>query len=98
MLGDYKKIDEDKYLSESENPEKEVNVTVTICLHKDVKVKVKDYRVVDQGKDEDGNYFCEEDFSCCDLYEVLPDSVYDEIKKMEEQGWSKDEFEATLDK
>ena len=33
----------------------------------------------------------------CDLYEVLPDSVYDEIKKLEEQGWSKDEFEATLD-
>lgn len=48
-------------------PEKEIEVTVSVTLSKTIKVKVSDYEIVDSGKDEDGEYFEEVDYSNCDL-------------------------------
>lgn len=49
--------------NQDENPEVEVEVTVNLALHKTVKVKVKDYDIADEGKDEDGNPYYDLDFS-----------------------------------
>ena len=35
-----------------ENPEREVEVTISITLSKTVKIKVRDYKILDSGKDE----------------------------------------------
>ena len=50
-----------------ENPEREVEVTISITLSKTVKIKVKDYEIVDSGRDEDREYFEDIDYSNCDL-------------------------------
>lgn len=53
----------------------EIAVTVSVTLSKTVKVKVKDYIIVDEGKDEDGNYFCERDFSDTNLLAAVEEQV-----------------------
>ena len=53
--------------NQEENPEREIEVTVSVTLSKTIKVKVSDYDIIDSGKDEDGNYFEEVDYSNCDL-------------------------------
>lgn len=98
MLGSFKETDERKYLSEQENPEEEVNVCVSITLHKNFKVKVKDYRIVDEWVDEDGNYNVEKDFSECNLYDSTYDQFSEDIKNLESNGWCSDETEIILDK
>lgn len=50
-----------------DNPEREIEVTVSVTLSKTVKIKVSDYEITDSGKDEDGEYFEEVDYSNCDL-------------------------------
>lgn len=65
-----------------DNPEREVEVLVSITLSKTFKVKVSDYTITDSGKDEDGNYFEDIDYSECDLKSavesqiVLPHEAY----------------------
>jgi hypothetical protein len=49
------------------NPEREIEVTVSVTLSKTVKIKVSDYEITDSGKDEDGEYFEDIDYSNCDL-------------------------------
>lgn len=53
--------------NQEENPEREVEVTVSVTLSKVVKIRVRDYEVLDSGKDEDGIYFEDVDYSNCDL-------------------------------
>lgn len=53
--------------NQEENPEREIEVTVSVTLSKTIKVKVSDYDIINSGKDEDGNYFEEVDYSNCDL-------------------------------
>lgn len=50
-----------------DNPEREIEVTVSVTLSKTVKVRVSDYEIADSGKDEDGEYFEDIDYSNCDL-------------------------------
>lgn len=50
-----------------DNPEREIEVTVSVTLSKTVKIKVSDYSITDSGKDEDGEYFEDIDYSKCDL-------------------------------
>ena len=59
-----------------DNPEREIEVTVSVTLSKTVKIKVSDYEITDSGKDEDGNYFEDIDYSDCDLKEVVEEQVY----------------------
>ena len=88
--------EEAKYLAGNSQPETEIEVTVTVCFSKTIKIKVDDYRIVDEGVDEDKCYFREDDYSCCDIYTPAKEEVYCDVKSMEEKGWDTDEFEVTL--
>lgn len=91
-----------------DNPEREIEVTVSVTLSKTVKIKVSDYEITDSGKDEDGEYFEDIDYSNCDLKGaveeqiVLPQKAWDYIapKSRREvnaifdlKGWNVDDFE-----
>lgn len=93
-------------------PEKEVEVTISVTLSKTVKIRVNDYVMSDFGKDEDGNYFEEVDFSDCDLksavkdqitlpqdaYEFIPEDTEEEsVAKTDLEGWTVDDFEVILE-
>lgn len=94
--------------NEVDLPEKEIEVCISITLSKTVKVKVSDYTIVDSGKDEDGEYFEDIDYSDCDLKTAveeqitLPQNAYKHIlpqTKLYEnlKGWNVDEFEVMLE-
>ena len=90
-----------------DNPEREIEVTVSVTLSKTVKIKVSDYEVTDFGKDEDGEYFEDIDYSNCDLKGaveeqiVLPQEAWDYVAKTKKdvkaifdlKGWNVDDFE-----
>nr|DAO50618.1 MAG TPA: hypothetical protein [Caudoviricetes sp.] len=94
--------------NQEELPEREIEVTVSVTLSKTVKIKVSDYTITDSGKDEDGEYFEDVDYSDCDLKRAveeqitLPQNAWDYIapkSKKEVQaifdlkGWNVDEME-----
>lgn len=94
--------------NQEENPEREIEVTVSVTLSKTIKVKVSDYDIINFGKDEDGEYFEDIDYSNCDLKGavekqiVLPQKAWDYIapKTNEDvkaifdlKGWNVDDFE-----
>ena len=98
--------------NQEELPEKEIEVTVSVTLSKTVKVKVSDYEITDSGKDEDGQYFEDIDYSNCDLKKaveeqiILPQNAYKSImtntkrsKKAYEdiKDWNVDDYEIVLD-
>ena len=68
--------------NQSDNLEKEIEVTVSVTLSKTIKIKVTDYEVIDSGKDEEGDYFEKIDYSNCDLKSavenqyILPQEAY----------------------
>ena len=91
-----------------DNPEREIEVTVSVTLSKTVKVRVSDYKITDSGKDEDGECFKDIDYSDCDLKGaveeqiVLPQSAHMYVKgnpKVHEDlsNWYVDELEANLE-
>ena len=91
-----------------DNPEREIEVTVSVTLSKTVKIKVSDYEITDSGKDEDGEYFEDIDCSNCDLKSaveeqiVLPQSAHMYVKsnpKVREDlsNWCVDDLEVILD-
>ena len=91
-----------------DNPEREIEVTVSVTLSKTVKIKVSDYEITDSGKDEDGEYFEDIDCSNCDLKSaveeqiVLPQTAHMYVKsnpKVHEDlsNWCVDDFEVILD-
>ena len=91
-----------------DNPEREIEVTVSVTLSKTVKVRVSDYEITDSGKDEEGEYFENIDYSNCDLKSaveeqiVLPQSAYIHVKsnsKVHEDlsNWCVDDLEINLE-
>ena len=91
-----------------DNPEREIEVTVSVTLSKTVKIKVSDYEITDSGKDEDGEYFEDIDYSNCDLKSaveeqiVLPQSAHMYVKsnpKVHEDlsNWCVDDLEVNLE-
>ena len=91
-----------------DNPEREIDVTVSVTLSKTVKIKVSDYEITDSGKDEDGEYFEDIDYSNCDLKSaveeqiVLPQAAHIYVEgnsKIQEDlsNWCVDDFEVILD-
>lgn len=58
-----------------DNPEREIEVTVSVTLSKTVKIKVSDYQITDSGKDEDGEYFEDIDYSDCDLKRAVEEQI-----------------------
>lgn len=98
--------------NQADNPEREIEVTVSVTLSKTVKIKVSDYEITDSGKDEDGEYFEDIDYSNCDLKGaveeqiVLPQKAWiymapktkKQIKASAELcNWNVDEFEVIMD-
>lgn len=92
--------------NQSDNPEQEINVLISITLSKTVKIKVSDYEITDSGRDEDDFYFEDIDYSECDLKRavenqiVLPQEAYKYItssgnKSVKEdlKDWNVDDFE-----
>ena len=91
-----------------DNPEREIDVTVSVTLSKTVKIKVSDYEITDSGKDEDGEYFEDIDYSNCDLKSaveeqiILPQNAHMYVKsnpKVHEDlsNWCVDDLEVILD-
>ena len=91
-----------------DNPEREIEVTVSVTLSKTVKIKVSDFEITDSGKDEDGEYFEDIDYSNCDLKGavegqiVLPQSAHMYVKsnpKAHEDlnNWCVDDLEVNLE-
>ncbi len=93
-------------------PEKEIEVLVSVTLSKTVKVRVDDYKIADCGKDEDGDYFEDINYSECDLKGavenqiVLPQEAYNYVKTntkegvqahLDLMGWNVDEIECIID-
>lgn len=62
--------------NQDDNPEREIEVTVSVSLSKTVRIKVSDYEITDSGKDEDGKYFEDIDYSNCDLKGAVEEQVY----------------------
>lgn len=97
---------EDAPWNQVDNPEREIEVTVSVTLSKTVKIKVSDYGITDSGKDEDGEYFEDIDYSKCDLKRAveeqitLPQDAYKYVKGEfnndqynDLKGWCVDDFE-----
>lgn len=61
--------------NEKDIPEKEVEVCVSVTLSKTIKIKVSDYEIIDSGKDEDGEYFEDIDYSNCDLKKAVEEQI-----------------------
>ncbi len=61
---------------QEENPEREIEVLISITMSKTTKVKVSDYSITDYGKDEDGNYFEDIDYSECDLKSAVESQIF----------------------
>ena len=91
-----------------DNPEREIEVTVSVTLSKTVKIKVSDYEITDSGKDEDGEYFEDIDCSNCDLKSaveeqiVLPQTAHIYVEsnpkvQKDLSNWCVDDFEVILD-
>lgn len=94
--------------NQADNPEREIEVTVSVTISKTVKIKVSDYEITDSGKDEDGEYFEDIDYSNCDLKGaveeqiVLPQSAHMYVKgnsKVQEDlsNWYVDDLEVNLE-
>lgn len=94
--------------NQEENPEREIEVTVSVTLSKTIKVKVSDYEITDSGKDEDGEYFEDIDYSNCNLKDAveeqiaLPQNAYIYVKSKPEvhedlSNWCVDDFEVNLE-
>lgn len=94
--------------NQEENPEREIEVTVSVTLSKTIKVKVSDYDIINSGKDEDGEYFEDIDYSNCDLKSaveeqiVLPQTAHMYVKsnpKVHENlsNWCVDDLEVNLE-
>lgn len=91
--------------NQSEQEPKEVNVTVSITLSKQVTIEVNDYKEYED-QDEDGIYTTV-DFSDCDLKEAvkrqvyLPHEAHEHINvitvKNDLKDWCVDDFEVILD-
>lgn len=61
--------------NQEENSDKEIEVEVTLTSKKIVKITVNDYDIVDKGKDEDGTYWENIDYSNCCLEGAVRDQI-----------------------
>lgn len=61
---------------ESKYEDREIEVTISLVLSKTVKVKVSDYTIKDEGINEDGSYYCNYDYSECDLKKAVSNQIF----------------------
>lgn len=90
------------------NRPKEIEVLVSVTLSKSFHITVDDYEVLAEGKDEDGEFFQDIDYSNCDLHRavdeqlvlpqeahrwVVPFTMSDARVRNNLEGWNIDEME-----
>ena len=90
------------------NKPKEIEVLVSVTLSKSFRITVDDYEITGEGKDEDGDYYQDIDYSNCDLHKavdeqlvlpqeahkwVVPFGMLDARVKKDLEGWNIDEME-----
>lgn len=94
--------------NQTDNPEREIEVTVSVTLSKTIKIKVSDYEIIDSGKDEDGEYFEDIDYSDCDLKKAVEEQItlpqnacvhmLPQTKACKDlAGWNVDDYEVILE-
>ena len=93
--------------NQKELPEREIEVTVSVTLSKTVKIKVSDYTITDSGKNEDGEYFEDVDYSDCNLKGAveeqitLPQNAYNKVMNRQAyndlKGWNVDDMEVIME-
>lgn len=94
--------------NQTDNPEREIEVTVSVTLSKTIKIKVSDYEIIDSGKDEDGEYFEDIDYSNCDLKKAVEEQItlpqnacvhmLPQTKACKDlAGWNVDDYEVILE-
>lgn len=84
--------------NEEDNPTKDIIVTVSITLSKTLPIKVSDYKIVDSGIDEDGNYFQDIDYSDCNLKEAAEKQMIEPYRTwLSIHRWNIDDFEVIKD-
>ena len=71
---------------------KEIEVTVSVTLSKNIKIKVNDYTITDSGKDEDGDYYEEIDYSNCDLKSTVENQYVLPQYMKELKDWEVEEY------
>lgn len=84
---------EDAPWNQVDNPEKEIEVTVSVTLSKTLKINVSDYEIT-SGKNEDGEYVEDLDFSNCDLKEAVENQYI--LPQDKCSDWNIDDFEVVL--
>lgn len=93
--------------NEENNPEKEIEVLVSVTLSKTLRIKTSDYRITDRGTDEEGEYYENIDWSDCNLVEhvleqhLLPQEAYSRVEDSKDRedlrGWTLDDMEAVIE-
>ena len=78
-----------------DNPEREIEVTVSITLSKTVKVTVTDYDISACGIDDEGEPFEDIDYSNCDLKKAVMDQIT--LPNETVEGWGVDDFECIIE-
>lgn len=99
MNGDYPlgaKYDPRAPYNQEENPEVELEVCISVTYHRTSKIKVKDYKILEEGKGESGEYYCYRDFTNCDLVSAVENQV-DLSNISERNGWTQDELEVIVE-
>lgn len=89
-----------------DNPEREIEVTVSVTLSKTCKIKVTDYELLEAGKDENGEYYEDIDYSQCQLecdvknQIVLPQDAWKYVSDSkivsDLKDWNVDDYEVML--
>lgn len=82
-------------LLEIQNPEKEIEVTISVTLSKNTKIKISDYKITNCGNDEDGVYFEDIDYSDCDLKGVVEEQIT--LPQNTYKDWNIDDFEVIIE-
>lgn len=83
--------------NQEENPDKEIEVTVSIVMSKTVKITVNDYNIDNRGIDEDDFYYEEINYSNCDLKEAVLSQIAVPQNTEEFKDWNIDDFEVIID-
>lgn len=82
---------EDSNAPWNQNPEKEIEVLISITLSKTVKIYTSDY-IAKSYIDEDGNYAEDLDLSNTDLKSIVEEQI-----DLPAKDWNIDEFEVILE-
>lgn len=77
--------------NQKENKPIEREVLVSITMSKSFKIKVSDYEVTDEGRDEDGQYYRTINYGNCNFKEQF-DEQYN-LKQVNLDDWHIDEME-----